>query len=407
MAFYEENPHKITKADVVVAIPSFNEADTIGNTTEQASKGLIEYFGHTSSVLINCDNHSADGTKEAFFSVSTEIPKIYLSTSPDVRGKGTNLRNLFEKVHELEAKAVVVIEADIKNLAPYWIRNLGEPLLKGVGYVCPFYVRHKYENTLASSIVYPLTRCLYGRRVRQPVTGDFGFGGQLVDAFLNAPVWTESTQHFGIDIWATTIAMNARVPICQSFMGAPKSHRIKDPYAHLTIMFRQILGTIFDLMGIYADFWQQVKWSKPTALFGTDIQEVEVPFPTEVNVNRLHQRFLKGFEDYASIWEHTFDQTVFHKLQEVRNLGLLHFSLPPLTWANLLFDAAIAYQKMDDSERLNFLDSLLPPYLGKVLSFVKKTERMSNQQAEEQIENECMIFEENKPYLLEQWRKFL
>ena len=49
------------------------------------------------------------------------------------------------------------------------------------------------------------------------------------------------------------------------------------------------------------------------------------------------------------------------------------------------------------------LDSLIPLYFGKTLSFVQKTERMSIQQAEEFIENESMIFEESKPYLLERW----
>lgn len=403
MPFYEENPHEVNKADVVVAIPSFNEAETIANTVTQAAKGLTEYFGGFNSVLINCDNHSVDGTKEAFFSVSTEVPRIYLSTPPNVRGKGLNLRNLFEKVRELGARAVIVIEADIKNLAPYWIRNLGEPLLKGAGYVCPFYVRHKYESTLTSSIVYPFTRCLYGRRVRQPVAGDFGFSDKLIDAFLNAPVWTEASEQFGIDVWMTTIAVNARIPICQSFMGAPKSHRSKDPYAQLTVFFRQVMGTIFDLMITYADFWHQVKWSKPTALFGTDIQEMETPLPAEINANRLHERFLKGFDDYSGTWQKVFDQTIFHKLQEIRNLGLQHFSLPAQTWARILFDAAVTYRNLQVSERTNFLDSLLPLYLGKVLSFVKRTERMSNQQAEEQIENECMVFEENKPYLISQW----
>jgi hypothetical protein len=42
-------------------------------------------------------------------------------------------------------------------------------------------------------------------------------------------------------------------------------------------------------------------------------------------------------------------------------------------------------------------------YLGKVLSFVKKTERMSLQQAEEYIEDECTVFEESKPYLVKIW----
>jgi len=403
MAFYEENPRHITKADIIVAIPSFNEAETIARTTEQAAKGLVEFFGDRKSVLINCDNHSTDGTKEAFFAAHGDIPGIYLSTPPDNRGKGNNLRNLFEKVRELETEIVVVLEADVKNVSPQWIRKLGEPIAKGSGYVCPLYVRHKYEAPLTNSIVYPLTRCLYGRRVRQPNAGDFGFKGQLVDTFLDSPVWTESMRNFGVDIWMTTIALNARMPISQSFIGSPKVHRTKDPYAQLVVLFRQIMGTIFDMMPVYANFWRQVKWSKPTALFGMDNLDVDTPLPVEVNVSRLHERFLQGFDKYSSAWQQVYDQTVFHKLQEIRSLGLQHFSFPTQTWTRILFDAAATYQRLGEQERANLLDSLLPLYLGKVLSFVKKTERMSIQQAEEYVENECMVFEENKPHLVKIW----
>jgi hypothetical protein len=210
-------------------------------------------------------------------------------------------------------------------------------------------------------------------------------------------------QQFGIDIWMTTIALNSRLPICQSIIGSPKIHRLKDPYAHMSVLFRQIVGTIFDMMEVYSDFWKQVKWSKPTALFGTDAQEVETPLPVEVNMERLHEKFLQGFDKYNDFWQHVYDQTVCPKLQEIRNLGLQHFSFPTQTWARILFDAAIAYRGAEASQKDKILDSLLPLYLGKVLSFVKKTERMSQQQAEEYIENECTIFEENKPYIVKIW----
>jgi len=44
------------------------------------------------------------------------------------------------------------------------------------------------------------------------------------------------------------VAINARLPICQSFMGGPKVHRNEDPFAQLTALFHQVVGTIFDLM---------------------------------------------------------------------------------------------------------------------------------------------------------------
>jgi glucosylglycerate synthase len=403
MAFYEENPLGITSADVVVGIPSFNEVESIARTVEQVDKGLVEYFPGMKCAIIDTDNHSADGTREAFFAAPGTLPRIFLSTAPGVNGKGKNLRNFFEKARELNPKALVIIEADIKNISPIWIRNLGMPILKGAGFVSPLYVRHKYEATLTSSIIYPLLRCLYGRRVRQANVGDFGFSPKLLDTYLNPPLWNESVENFGIDIWMANIALAAKVPVVQAFMGAPKVHRVKDPYAHLTVLFHEVLETIFNLMGVYKEFWEQVKWSKPTALSGTDLHEMETPLPVDINIDRLHERFIEGFDKYYGVWEKIYGPTVVPKLQEIRSLGLQHFSFPAQTWATILFDSAAVFRRMNAQEQSDLLDALLPLYLGKVLSFVKKTERMSLQQAEEYIENECMIFEENKPYIIKVW----
>ena len=91
----EENPQKVQQADIIVGIPSFNEADCIPFVTEQAAIGLKTYFKDYHSVLINCDNHSEDQTGQAFLSVETDIPRIYLSTPAGVKGKGNNFRILF------------------------------------------------------------------------------------------------------------------------------------------------------------------------------------------------------------------------------------------------------------------------------------------------------------------------
>ena len=124
-----ENPMHVTEADIIVGIPSYNEADNISNPTDVASKGLTEVFPDKKAVIINVDNHSKDGTKDAFLNTPTKVPKIYISTPPGVKGKGNNFRNLFEAVVELNATAVVVVDADLKSITPHWIRYLGEPLL--------------------------------------------------------------------------------------------------------------------------------------------------------------------------------------------------------------------------------------------------------------------------------------
>ncbi len=400
----EVNPEKIKRAEMAVCIPSYNEADSISFPTIQASEGLTKYFSDKSSVIINCDNNSPDNTKQAFLDTPTEIPKIYLSTEPGVKGKGNNFKNLFQKVVELKADAVVVVDADLKSITPEWIKHLGEPLFNDFSYVAPLYVRHKYDGTITNGIAYPLSRALYGRRVRQPIGGDFGFSGKLGQIYLETKIWDEAVANFGIDIWMTTLAFNENIQICQSFMGRPKIHRPKDPAASLGPMFRQVVGTIFSMMTHFELFWKKMRYSKPTAIFGFGLGEVEMPPKVEVDTEKLIQRFHEGFDQYSEVWKKLLSNDVYKKLFEIKGMKERVFTFPTDLWARLLYDMAVAYR---DSvcDRDLMMDSLIPLYYGKTLSFVLKTKRMSMLHAEEAIEEDCMTFEMTKPYLIRRWEK--
>jgi len=400
----EINPEKIKKVEMVVCIPSYNEADSIAYPITQADLGLTKYFRDRSAVIINCDNNSPDKTKEIFLDTPTNTPKIYLSTPPGVKGKGNNFMNLFQKVVDLKAKAVVVVDADLKSITPEWIKHLGEPLFEGFNYVAPLYVRHKYDGTITNGIAYPMTRALYGRRTRQPIGGDFGFSGRLAGVYLNNDSWNEAVANFGIDIWMTTLAINHKAKICQSFMGRPKIHRTKDPGAHLGPMFRQVVGTIFSMMGPFDSFWTRVKYSRPTAIYGFGLGEVEMPPEVDVNTENLLTKFHEGFEQYADVWKQVLTQYVYMKLSEIREMNESLFDFPTDLWARVLFDMAVSYRDAPVDRDL-MMDALIPLYFGRTLSFVKKTSDMSIKQAEEAIEDDCATFEMTKPYLLQRWKK--
>lgn len=402
--FAEEiNPAGIKKAEIVVSIPSYNEAENIAFPTAKADEGLVQFFGGKNAVIINCDNNSTDGTKDVFLNTPTEVPKIYLSTPEGVKGKGNNFKNLFRKVVDLQAESVIVIDADLKSITPQWIKHLGEPLYSDFGFVTPLYVRHKYDGTITNNIAYPLVRALYGRRVRQPIGGDFGFSGNLAEIYMLSDTWTDAISQFGIDIWMTTLAMNNSIPISQAFMGRPKIHKPKDPGASLGPMFRQVVGTIFDLMIFYAPFWKRVKWSKPTSIYGFGLGEVEMPPPVNVDQSVLYDKLCAGFETELDVWKEIFSEQVMNKISEIRELSQDKFDFPTIEWVKILFEVAIAYKRNAGGDTDRLLDSLIPLYYGKTLSFVKKTERLTIQQAEELIENDCIVFEETKPYLVEHW----
>ena len=90
----EVNPDNIERADLIVSIPSYKEADSISYPTIQASLGIEKYFRDKSAVIINCDINSPDNTKEAFLKTETKAPKIYISTPPDVVRTGSTALGL-------------------------------------------------------------------------------------------------------------------------------------------------------------------------------------------------------------------------------------------------------------------------------------------------------------------------
>src|SRR5439155_747140 len=84
------------------------------------------------------------------------------------------------------------------------------PVVSGnAGYVTPLYARHKHDGTITNTVAYPLTRALYGARVRQPIGGEFGFAAELAHVWLAEPVWDTDVARFGIDIFMTTTALAA------------------------------------------------------------------------------------------------------------------------------------------------------------------------------------------------------
>jgi glycosyltransferase involved in cell wall biosynthesis len=401
MRAIEDNPEGITRADIVVGIPSYNEADSILIPTQQADRGLSKFFGDRVGVLINCDNNSPDNTRQAFLDTPTKNPKIYLSTPDGVLGKGQNLKNLFEKALELSARAIVVVDADLKSITPQWIRNLASPLFEDFHLVTPLYARHKYDGLMTKVIVYPLTRALYGRRVRQPVGGEFGISRELAGIFLDNQPWSETVESWGIDVWMTTIAMRSRVPIIQSFMGSPKIHTIKDPEADPGPIFRNTLAIIFELMGKYQDFWKEVKWSRPTAVYGIGT-EPEVPPTVDVDVKALWEQFSAGVATYRDLYGEALQPGTNAKLQEVAGLPREGFEFPSALWAKVLYDFACAFNRRTVASD-DLVTSLIPLYHGKILSFVLETEAMNAQQVEETIEDACLQFEKTKSYLVDRW----
>ena len=409
----QEQIETIQQADIVVGIPSFNNARTIGHVVRAVQAGLAKYFPDRKSVLVNSDGGSTDNTLQIVQKTSIEdyasihlhhrVEPVFKIATPysGIPGKGSAFRTIFEVAEALDAKACVVVDSDLRSITPEWIELLVKPVLEdGFDYVAPLYHRHKYDGTITNSIVYPLTRALYGKRVRQPIGGDFGFSGALAKFYLTKDVWQTDVARFGIDIWMTTTAIANQFKVTQSFLGA-KIHDAKDPGSDLSAMLYQVVGATFELMETYRDVWKPIRGSEPVTAFGFEysvgLEQVNV------NTGRMLKLFREGLKNLREIWLDVLGNGDFLEVERLGALGDAEYRFPLTLWTRIIYDYAIVFhQKKLPTEHL--IKSLTPLYLGKTASFILEVEQMGQQEAEAEIEKLCQEFENGKEYLIASWK---
>jgi glycosyltransferase involved in cell wall biosynthesis len=403
---------ELGQAEIVVGIPSYNNARTIGNVVGAVAAGLGKYFPERRSVIVNSDGGSTDGTREIVLHAEVDADSLLLAThrvlpiqrisTPyhGIPGKGTAFRTIFGAAHQLGAKACVVVDSDMRSITPQWIELLAGPILeRDFDYIAPYYLRHKFDGTITNGIIYPMTRALFGKRVRQPIGGEFGFSGRLTASYLaKEDVWDTDVARFGIDIWMTLTAIAEGFRVGQAYLGA-KLHDAKDPGADLTQMFEQVVGSLFGLLETYQGLWQSNNGSEPVPSFG-------FPFavgtePIAVNVERMVNAYCQGIRDLREIYEELLALETLGALEAVTRAGDA-FHIPDSIWARVVYEFAAAYhQKKID--RGHLLKALVPLYLGRTASFVLEVRDSDAAEVEARIERLCEVFEAETTYLAERW----
>ena len=194
----------------------------------------------------------------------------------------------------------------------------------------------------------------------------------------------------------TTTALARGYRTGEAALGV-KIHNPKDPI-HLTPMFRQVVGTMFELAGKYYPHWNEIKGSVLPRQPG----EMRFAEPTEVKISleNLKVGFKAGWERFYPLWKDILNKNNLEELKKIRSKD---GHLPAESWARIVYDYLVAYQIKREIDRFFFIWSLVPLYQLRTASFVEEAQDMTNQEAEILIENQARIFEELKPYLLKSW----
>ena len=147
----------IGSAEILVGIPSYNNADTVGHVVRAVGVGLAKHFPGRRAVLVNSDGGSSDETPAIVARTAIDFKPFFIADRQSILhrivtpyhgipGKGSAFRTIFEIARRLKARACAVVDADLRSISPEWIELLLRPIVEErYDYVAPYYLRHKYD----------------------------------------------------------------------------------------------------------------------------------------------------------------------------------------------------------------------------------------------------------------------
>lgn len=399
----------IGRADVMLAIPAHNNEKTIGRVMKEAAEGLSTFFDDKKCAIFVCEGGSLDETKKVALStdVGVTVSKA-VGTYRGEPGKGNALRAVFHAARMLEVGACALVDADMRSMTPEWVNNLLEPVVReDYDYVAPFYRRYKYDGTITNSIVYPLMTSLYGKRLRQPIGGDFGLSGDFIDHLAKRDVWDKYVSQFGIDVWMTICAITGGHKICQARLGA-KIHDAKDPAFALGPMYMQVLSTLFRSMSKFQELWLATDSFDDVAVRGTAVPWEPEPVP--ISVTRCVEEFNMGMDQFGSLYRDILSDECYEGLIRVAHSETCRpdrycdFYFPPDLWARVIYDLAVTFNCWKGNTH-KLIDISSPLYFAKVASFANATTALSHEEDERVVEEDVRVFEAEKDYLVRRWKE--
>jgi hypothetical protein len=408
-AVLQELLKDIPETDILIGIPSLNNADTIDHAVRTMRAGLATYFPGKKTLMFNVDAGSSDGTPGITGNPPPDEHRIPLLSYTAGRETGVEgpapvgkiLATILHAAQALNVSACAIIDPAVSSITPEWIELLLKPVAEG-GYDCvvPVYKRKRYEGGITERILYPVSRALYGKRIRQPIGGNFGLSGSLAGHLLESGIADAHHTGYGADLWVTTTAVARNFKVCETFLGERTYGERRDAEDLSQTIFHA-LGATFDLMEKYAQDWRRIKGSEAVAALGPEAPRYDDT--THPDTGRMIERFRLGVKELVGFWKGFLSREAIQFLQRGAALKRENFFFDDEIWAEIIFSFALAYHNRVDT-REHILKSLTPLYLGRTAAFIRETLNLDAMRCEKKTEELCRAFEEKKFFLLVNWR---
>jgi hypothetical protein len=398
----QEKIEQIESADLVVAIL----ADLDSESLAALCNDLQTLEGSPRLAVLQNEKSGAAAPAHAETAEKTTFP--FLISWPLLRSDPAGTlalsmfaayQSVFAAGEKLGARACCVVASKLDNAPPRWICQMAKPMLeKEIDLVLPRYAPHKFEGLMNSSIISPVTRSLYGKRIHNPMGPDLGVSQRLYRKMLGAERNPRLNGTHALASLAST-ALCANSQVYEVNLGA----RVYPPtdWANISSLMAPILSPFFLDMERNAIFWQRMRGSVPLPTIG---DPVPVPQDTgTLEISRLVEMFQLGNRDLQEIWGLVLPPATLFELRKLSRVPVEKFHMPDELWARIIYDFALAH-RLHMITRDHLLRSMTPLYLAWVASYALELEKEKGNGIEQRLERLSAAYESCKSYLVSRWR---
>jgi len=396
---------RIGTAELVVGLATVGPSATVARVAGAVRAGLDAHFGAQAAVVVHVDQAPSEDTSAALASALGPVRVVHAGVTGHA-ADGTldwaqAVRTLLTVGRRLEARALVMLNADLGSTTADWLRALATPVLKDdVGLVLPIYQRYRYDGTLTQALVVPLMRTLFGRQLAHPLAEEFACSGAAADVFLAQPVWETDLGRHGLEFWLPAAAIERGFSVGQAVLG-PRTVAAVQPAAPLGRTVGRVAGALFALAEQSESYWLDVRGSEPVVTFGAPPEPL--PGGPTVDPERMQVGFVQGVRDLLPVWERILAPEHLGEVLELSDRPLERFRFPDRLWTRVVYDFLLAYRARV-VYRSHVAQSLAPLYLGRAASVVLETSARPPAAMIQSATRLGGMFDEDKPYLVDRWR---
>ncbi|HWP76606.1 MAG TPA: hypothetical protein VNU03_18945 [Methylomirabilota bacterium] len=393
-------------ADVVVGLATSGPVPALAAVAAAVRTGLDAHCAGQAAAVVHVDQTPSETSTAA---VTAALGDLRVVSVPAPGGHGDDgldwsaaVRAVLTVARRLEARTIVMLNAELSSMTSEWLRGLALPVLKDdYGLMLPLYRRYRYDGTLTQALVVPLMRSLFGRQLAHPLAEEFACSGAAADFFLQQPIWDTELGRQGLEFWLPAAAIEQRLTVGQSVLGPRTVAAAAHPPAPLGRTVGRVAGALFALADRTESFWLDVHGSEPVVSFG--VPPEPLPGGPPVDPSLMQVGFVQGVRDLLPVWERILAPENLGQVLELSDRPLERFRFSDRLWTRVVYDFVLAYRTRV-VYRSHAAQSLAPLYLGRAASVVLETQGRPPLAMLQSAARLGGMFEEEKPYLVDRWR---